>query len=363
MSAIESSNAKKLIQAWKTLRESEPRLRMRDIASRLNISEADLLASSEITEEQDFPKVKSLEENWGDLFSRLGSLEYVMVLTRNEACVHERKGRFEEVSSGPGNILVVGPDIDLRLFPGAWKFGFAVEESKKEGVQRSFQFFDAKGDAVHKIFLTERSNIKAWEDLRSEFSKKNPLTDSLLLPKEVFSPSSLPKKEINAETKEQFLMDWGRLKDTHEFFPLLRKHGVSRIQSMELAEGKFSRKLDSSLVLKMLELASLDRIPIMVFVGNQGAIQIHTGEITNIKVLESWWNVLDPEFNLHLRSDLISSSWIVEKPSNDGTIHSIEVYDENGELIVQFFGKRKPGQPERTDWIGILDSLSSSVSA
>ncbi|TGJ98853.1 hemin-degrading factor [Leptospira langatensis] len=362
MSAIESSNANGLIQAWKALRESQPRLRMRDIASHLNTSEAGLLAAAEITQAQEFPKATSLRENWGDLFAKLGSLGRVMVLTRNEACVHERKGRFEEVSSGPGNILVVGPDIDLRLFPGVWKFGFAVEEAKQDGFQRSLQIFDEKGDAVHKIFLTDGSDVQAWEDLKSEFTKKDPILDPLFVPKEE-TPSSLSKKEISPEAKEQFLSDWGKLEDTHEFFPLLRKYGVSRIQSMELAEGIFTQRIDARLVLRMLELASLNRTPIMVFVGNHGAIQIHTGEVTNIKVLEHWWNVLDPEFNLHLRSDLISSSWIVEKPSKDGKIHSIEVYDEKGELIVQFFGKRKPGQAERTDWLGILDQISPSVSA
>ena len=28
----------------------------------------------------------------------------------------------------------------------------------------------------------------------------------------------------------------------------------------------------------------------------------------------------------------------------------LEVFDEAGEMIVQFFGKRKPGIPEREDW-------------
>jgi len=37
--------------------------------------------------------------------------------------------------------LVLGPDIDLRLFLGQWKLGFAVREPLKGGERLSLQFF------------------------------------------------------------------------------------------------------------------------------------------------------------------------------------------------------------------------------
>lgn len=40
----------------------------------------------------------------------------------------------------------------------------------------------------------------------------------------------------------------------------------------------------------------------------------------------------------------------MKKPTKEGFVTSIEVFDENRQLIVQFFGKRKPGIPEREDW-------------
>ncbi|TGK62611.1 hemin-degrading factor [Leptospira wolffii] len=360
MSIAESLEVESVLKDWKHLRETQPRLRIRDIATKLQLSEAGLLAAAYVVKAGGFPQVRALKETWGELFSKLGELGHVMVLTRNEACVHERKGKFEEVSSGPGHILVVGPDIDLRLFPGGWKFGFSVEESKGDSVQRSFQFFDGNGDAVHKIFLTDKSDVSAWENLRNEFEKEGSDYSSLFQIKEKKEkPATSASGGISDKSEQEFLTEWGNLEDTHDFFGLLKKYNVSRIQSMKLAEGKFTRKLENRLVLRMLERASLDRIPIMVFVGNPGAIQIHTGEVTNIKVLETWWNILDPEFNLHLKSDLIAEAWIVDKPSKDGVIHSIEVYDEAGEMIVQFFGKRKPGQPERTDWAGLLNAITN----
>src|SRR5690606_39710803 len=71
----------------------------------------------------------------------------------SDLVVHERKGVYEKVSFKNHIGLVLGPDIDLRLFMSHWYFGFAVEENGR----KSLQFFGIDGEAVHKIYLTERS--------------------------------------------------------------------------------------------------------------------------------------------------------------------------------------------------------------
>jgi len=81
-----------------------------------------------------------------------------------------------------------------------------------------------------------------------------------------------------------------------------------------------------------------------------GCIQIHTGPVVRIEPRGPWINVLDDGFNLHLRTDLVASAWVVRKPTVDGDVTSVEIYDATGEMMVQFFGERKPGQTERDDW-------------
>jgi putative hemin transport protein len=106
----------------------------------------------------------------------------------------------------------------------------------------------------------------------------------------------------------------------------------------------------------------------MVFVGSPGCIQIHSGPVVRIEPMEMkgqddnappmrWLNVLDPGFNLHLREDRIASVWIVEKPTSDGVVTSVEAFDQAGELMAMFFGARKPGQPEREEWRRIVRVL------
>jgi putative hemin transport protein len=59
---------------------------------------------------------------------------------------------------------------------------------------------------------------------------------------------------------------------------------------------------------------------------------------------------MDPAFNLHLHSPGIEEVWLVRKPTEDGTVTSIEAFDAEGELVLMLFGKRKPGQAEDPAW-------------
>jgi len=119
---------------------------------------------------------------------------------------------------------------------------------------------------------------------------------------------------------------------------------------LELAEGKFARRVNNDCVKTLLESAAATGLEIMVFVGNPGNIEIHTGPVQKIVAIPNWINVMDEDFNLHLRTDVITQCWVVEKPSVDGIVTSLEVFDATGEMIAQFFGKRKPGNPELEEW-------------
>ena len=101
----------------------------------------------------------------------------------------------------------------------------------------------------------------------------------------------------------------------------------------------------------------------MVFVGNPGMIQIHTGPVENLKPMGPWFNVLDEKFNLHLREDHIDSAWVVWKPTEDGTVTSLELFDREGTLIATLFGKRKPGVPEDEAWRAIVNGLPEREAA
>ncbi|AYC31683.1 hemin-degrading factor [Pseudomonas cavernae] len=334
--------ANPLYQAWQVLRSEQPKLRARDAAERLAVSEGELTASRLGVD------AVRLNPDWAALLPALGELGYIMALTRNEHCVHERKGYYREVSVMAGGQmgLVVSADIDLRLFLGGWASVFAIEEQTARGLQRSIQVFDRQGLAVHKVFLTEDSEVAAWAPLVQRFRAAEQSAELALQPLPA-RPAERADVEIGVGALRE---GWSSLKDTHHFFALLKKHGVSRTQALRLAGGEWAEALDVRELPKLMEEAGRRQVPIMVFVGNQHCIQIHSGPVSNLRWLDSWFNVLDPEFNLHLKTPGVTALWRVRKPSSDGVITSWEAFDAEGELVLQLFGARKPGIPERQDW-------------
>ena len=137
---------------------------------------------------------------------------------------------------------------------------------------------------------------------------------------------------------------------------MLKRHDVARTQALRLAGREWAEPLATAELPRLLEEAGAREVPIMVFVGNRHCIQIHTGPVHNLRWMDSWFNVLDPAFNLHLKTTGVTELWRVRKPSSDGVITSWEAFDADGELVLQLFGARKPGVPERADWRALAES-------
>ncbi len=336
-----------LLDRLAALRAENPKLRARDAAEALGVSEAELVAAGGVGQ------VRRLGGDWGDLIKALPAVGRIMCLTRNEHCVHERHGAFQDVSVNGLTGLVLGPDIDLRIFFGHWKYGFAVADQGPQGDRLSLQIFDAHGVAVHKIYSTPATDMAAFEALIARFHDVGPFGPLELTP----VPAPAAGKPDDTIDRDGFIAAWADMKDTHEFFPLLRKFGVQRLQAMRMAEGRFTTEVAADAVERAFTAAAAQDLPIMVFVGSRGVIQIHTGTVRTLKTMGPWFNVLDPDFNLHLRADRVATAWVTRKPTEDGVVTALELFDAQGETIALVFGERKPGKPELAAWRDLAESL------
>ncbi|ARP93211.1 hemin-degrading factor [Bordetella genomosp. 13] len=279
------------------------------------------------------------------IFRQLGTLGEVMALTRNEWCVHERHGRYEDIQAEGPVGLVLGPDIDLRVFFAQWRHAWAVEQDGRH----SLQFFDAAGQAVHKVYRTEASDGAAFETLVARHAGEPYWPDV-----QAYPAAEPPTPIADAHALRQA---WLAMQDTHEFVPLLCKFKAARLDALRAAGADLAQPVAADTVERMLQGAADTALPIMCFVGNRGMIQIHTGPVANLRRTGPWFNVLDSRFNLHLDTTAIDSAWVVAKPTSDGWVTSLELYAANGELIVQFFGARKPGKPELAPWRDLLAGM------
>ncbi|WP_157315016.1 hemin-degrading factor [Chitinibacter sp. GC72] len=344
MNAINHAEQRQhLHAAYQALCADSPKLRAREVARRLQVSEAELVAA------QCGVSSVQLTGTPQELFRALPGFGRVMVLTRNDFCVHERHGEYEEVEAEKAIGLVLGKDIDLRLFFNYWRSAFAVIE----GERRSIQFFAADGVAVHKVYLTESSNTGYWEQYLAQYQADE------------IAPLAL--ESYPADTAARHAADpqalreaWLALTDTHGFFPLLRRANVQRLGALEAAGSDLAQVVAADAVETMLNVAAEQQLPIMCFVSSRGVVQIHSGTVSKLLRTGPWFNVLDPDFNLHLDTTAVASSWVVNKPTSDGWVTSLELYAANNELIVQFFGVRKPGIPEDKAWRALMERLCTT---
>ncbi len=338
-----------LLSRYNALKADNPMVRGRDAATQLGASEGELVAA------RCGEEVVRLKAPFKDLIAALPELGRVMVLTRNETVVHERKGVFGNISLDGHVGLVLNETIDLRLFLNFWTHGFAVEETVRSGRRRSLQFFDRSGMAVHKVYLLDESDTERFDALIDAHR------DSDQTPGIKVKPYGEPKP--NAATSEvdldAFRAEWANLQDVHDFHGMLRKHRLDRLQALRLAEDRFATVLPVTALRSALEKAAARQLPIMVFAGNRGCIQIHSGPVSNIRPMENWENVLDPDFNLHVRSDRLMTAYAVRKPTVDGIVTALEFYDIDDTHVTQFFGVRNPGQPESEDWRTLVADIEA----
>jgi Putative heme degradation protein len=350
-------------QGLREARAENPKSRARDLAEQLGVSEAHLVASM-----VDGESVVRLDCDIDRLFPAFGTLGPVLALTRNAHCVHEKDGSYQEYHPGPHAAMVLGPDIDLRLFPRHFVHAFAL----REGDKRSVQIFDAAGDAVHKVHLRPASDVAAFEALVADLRAADQSDGIATEPR---SPVEAAKS--NPEKRDILLKEWDALTDTHQFLRLTSKLKMNRLGAYRIAGAPYAVALKPEAVDAALRGASMQQIPLMIFIGNSGCIQIHGGPVHRIEQMGPWLNVLDPGFNLHLRSDKLAEVWLVRKPTKHGMAVSIEFFDAEGMVIGQIFGQRAPGnersQPAPEDnagplpgteaWVALTEALAETHGA
>lgn len=337
-----------LAQRWQELLNDNPALRIRNAAAVLGVSEAELLATRQGN------GVIRLQADFKKMLQEIEALGEVMALTRNDGMVHEKTGQYKDVTIHGFMGLALGV-IDLRIFFNRFVTAFAVTENTEHGERNSLQFFDGQGEAVHKIYATANTRMDEFNAMVTRWradDQQQPVTiDSAVQADYLQQP-----EDLDAETLVQ---GWRELKDVHHFQALLKKHKLERIPAYENVPDEFARPVATDAFERALSKAAERELSIMIFVGSSGVIQIHTGKISNLKRTGPWFNVLDPGFNLHADTTAIGSAWVVRKPTTDGIVTSLEVFDEQGRQLALMFGERHNGEIEQAAWRALTSELEN----
>ena len=362
--AMAQANAQtSLAERWSALRTSQPGVQPRDAARTLQVSEAELLATNigkgvtRLNDTQHAPR---------EIMRRALDLGTVMALTRSENIVIETTGVASRLKDEPApakpddterqarelNIAggYLGGPIDLRFQFPKWRYAFAVVQPGRDGAtSRSLQFFDASGQAVHKLYLKNDATIPVFDKLVADF--RMPVQDAPLpVSTAPLKPAAKPDSAIDIK---EFHLAWTEMTDVHEFNRIVSEFKLTREQAMRLGPAGTVTRVTPLAIRALLEGAAKQQVALMAFVGNDAITQIYSGKIDKVEAAGGWFNVLDPNFNLHVRDTALRSGYVVRRAG----ITSVEFYDDRGDLVVTFFGVRERGKPQPKGWIDLANGL------
>ncbi|MNK48836.1 Hemin transport protein HemS [compost metagenome] len=356
-----------LAERWSTLRTEQPKLQIRDAARALGVSEAQLLATNI---GKGVTRLQADGNQPREIMRAALDLGIVQAITRNENGVIETTGvasKFKqagdkseqadakqdpETQARQRNIAggYLGGQIDLRFHFENWKYAFAVEQAGRDGKPtRSLQFFDANGTAVHKIYLRNEPGVAVYDKLVATFRMPQQSAELNVL---AVAPKVAEKPDAEIDVKE-FQLAWKDMTDVHQFAQIMREFHLSREQALRLAPAGVVERVTPEALRTLLENAAKDKVAIMVFLGNEGLTQIYSGKIEKTMAAGGFFNVLDPDFNLHIRDTALRSGWVVKR----GGVTSVEFFDKEGTQVVSFFGVRERGKPQPQAWVDLADSL------
>lgn len=331
--------------------------RSRDVATSLGVSEMEVVLTGEFGEAYRIDL--SPREFFESYAEQCGP---VRTIVRNNDCVHELFGTFPKCHfPAPVVAMVLGPEIDMRMFLSSWKH--CVFTTNATNGNMGLHFYDGSGYAILKVIQSDESNLDVFTELKGK------RVDSQERPLEIESPrvqDPFKKADVPSEIAIEFLEKWMALKDTHDFVHLVNEYKLHRLNALHCANDnnattngvRLVENIPASALRTTFEQARDKQVPIMVFTGNDGAVQIFTGAINRVVDARGWLNILDPSFHFHLVEEAIASVWIVRKPTTDGIVTSVEVYNSAGDLLCTVFGERKPGIPELETWRSLVDELT-----
>lgn len=326
-----------LYQCYQQAKIDNPGKYARDLAELLGVSEAEL-AHARVGHD-----ALRLQADARTLLTELEQVGVTKSITRNSFAVHEQLGRYQNQHLNGHAGLILNPRaLDLRLFLNQWASVFALSETNKRGVRHSIQFFDYQGDALHKVYTTDETELGSWMSLIERHqSAQNPVLE--LQTAEI-------KKGNNTADAAKIDADWRAMTDVHQFFQLLSRNNLTRQQAFRAVGNDLAYRVDNTALAEILQTAQAAQNEIMIFVGNRGCVQIFTGQIERLMPQEGWINVFNRRFTLHLIEDAIAESWITRKPTKDGMVTSLELFAADGTQIAQLYGQRTEGQPEQAQW-------------
>tara|TARA_B100001115_G_C15819194_1_gene407109 strand:- start:467 stop:1417 length:951 start_codon:yes stop_codon:yes gene_type:complete len=282
---------------WESLLKNDNNLRIRDAASKLGVSEAELL-STEIGDTTSYLSI----DNYYEFFKNILKLNKVMFLVRNDFVVHEKiitalsyilKENY--IMSKDGNRLI---DVNFNNI----KYAFFQKKKHKKIELKSFQLFDNNGNSIIKIYLKD-DNHNPFDKIAEKYKKKYLY--------------ELQSQDLTLQNNSNYYT----FQDINVFY----KQRQTNSHSHKIAGKNFRSIIDK---------VSDYKIKIQIILVSKNIIQYHEDKLIKIVDYGPWYNILDKNFNLHILEKKIHHLEIHNLSTSEIDYHLINVLDENDNTIL-----------------------------
>ncbi len=267
-------------------------IRIRDVAEKLNVTEAELL-STKVGKDIYYLKIS----NHNKFFEQLFTIDKVMLLIRSNFVVHEKIIDTKSVIFDNNKIINKEDKLPILNFNiNAFHHVFFEKKIHQNKNLLSFQFFDYKGDSVIKIYLKSKDE-KSFNKIADEY-----------------------RVDYNYE-----LQDMSKINQPNIECKFINEYNLKVIEKIK----------SNQLILRdILESASKEKFPIQIHALGNCANQYHFGKVKNIMDFGPWINVIDKKFNIHAMEKKLSQFFIIKNQFNGIESYSVEFYDNSNNLIL-----------------------------
>ena len=292
----------KLKKDWVAFRSNPEyqKIRIRDAAKKLSVSEAELLSTQIGDGSTLYLKISDIDAFLIDVLD----LDKLMLLVRNDTVVHEKN--IHATGLRLKNAKILYPDgSDLLAYIKDAVCHVFYESKEHAGKELlSFQIFDDLGEALIKIYLKGRDHLK-FKDIALRYSTEYQYELQNI-------GSNNIDDTINSTNYLRLSMPWDQDRKILNNDVLIQK----------------------SILRELLEYVAKQKIPVQIHALGNRAIQYHRDIISNIVDYGPWINIIDKSFNIHVLESSLVSTRVSEYVIGDNRRYSFEFFNEEGRHLM-----------------------------
>ena len=330
-------------EQWAARQTAHPESSFRDDARALGVSEAELVAT------ECGSSVTRLCGGWVELLRGLQELGPVSLQTEANGALIDARGIAVTAGwSGRRGVLRVGASR-LRVQLDRWDHGFAARGARE---QESLQFFDGDGDRILTVGRLPETMSERWTQLVRRFTSADQRPWAHTGARSTAAPLSPAAVDAKA-----FRRAWDGLRGAGDFADMLQRFGLSRCQALRLVGEPRARQVPTSTLRLALRCAANAMVPLSLAVDAPGVSQNYTGLVRRVEIAGELLVVVEAGVRLYANELRLATAWLVRRPSEHGTLSSLQYFDAADQLILTVAGNTTPGEPGLKRWERLVASL------